>query len=92
MKSSLFLIYLLVVGMLFSCKSTKNVKDPTLIGPPKPPLYNYSQMEYYGYNGKDSSFLMFNEETQDWEQYIIEDTRYVVVTQFDYYLIRFENK
>lgn len=88
MKNFLFFTYLLVVGTLISCKSV----DPTLIGPPRQPLYDYSEMNYYGYNGKDSSFLHYNEETKDWEQYIIEETRYVVVTQFDYYLIRFESK
>jgi hypothetical protein len=88
MKNVLFFVYLLVVGTLISCKSV----DPTLIGPPRQPLYDYSEMNYYGYNGKDSSFLLYNEETKDWEQYIIEETRYVVVTQFDYYLIRFESK
>jgi hypothetical protein len=31
-------------------------------------------------------------ENDEWEQYIIEETRYVVVTPLTYYLIRFESK
>ena len=51
MKTLISLSYLIFLIMIaFSCKSTKNVKDPTLLGPPKPPLYDYSQMDYYGYN------------------------------------------
>jgi hypothetical protein len=49
-------------------------------------------MNYYGYNGVDSSFIVPNLETNEWEQYIIEETRYVVVTPLTYYLIRFESK
>ena len=93
MKTALRLSYLFVLGTLISCKSTKSIQDPTLLHAPEPPLYDYSQMIYYDFDAeKDSAFLAYNEQTQDWEQYIVEDTRYVVVTQFDYYLIRFESK
>lgn len=88
MKNVLFFVYLLVVGTLISCKSV----DPTLIGPPRQPLYDYSEMNYYGYNGKDSCFYILNTETNEMEQYILEETRYVVVTADTYYLIRFENR
>jgi len=89
MKNAVFFVYLLVVGILVSCKSV----DPTLIGPPKPPLYDYSKMDYYGFNEeKDSCFYIYNPETDEVEQYIVEKTRYVVVTADTYYLIRFENR
>jgi hypothetical protein len=92
MKTALRLSYLFVLGTLISCKSTKSIQDPTLLHAPEPPLYDYSEMNYYGYNGVDSSFIVPNLETNEWEQYIIEETRYVVVTPLTYYLIRFENK
>lgn len=47
---------------------------------------------YYGYNGTDSAFLGMNYETFDYELYILEKTRYAVVTPITYYLIRFENR
>ena len=92
MKNLLFFVYLLMIGTLISCKSTKNIQDPTLLHGPEEPLYAYSQMIYYGYNGVDSTFIVPNLENDEWEQYIIEETRYVVVTPLTYYLIRFESK
>lgn len=93
MKNFLFFTYLLVVSVLFSCKSTKNIQDPTLLRDPEPPVYDYSQMDFYGFDEeKDSAFFWLNEDTNEWEQYIVEKTRYVVVTPHTYYLIRFENK
>ena len=92
MKPGILFSYLLIVGVLISCKSPKKIQDPTLLHAPEPPLYDYSEMNYYGYNGVDSSFIVPNLETNEWEQYIIEETRYVVVTPLTYYLIRFENK
>ncbi len=86
-------LYLFMLGFTVSCKSLKQSTDPTLIGPPKLPFYNYSEMNYYGFNEeKDSCFYLYNSETDEMEQYIVEETRYVVVTADTYYLIRFENR
>lgn len=104
MKNFLFFTYLLVVGVLFSCKSTTNLTPTNING------YEYTLREndseyvlisspvidtnrlFYGYNGKDSTFYIFNPETDEVEQYIVEKTRYAVVTADTYYLIRFESK
>ena len=104
MKNFLFFTYLLVVGVLFSCKSTTNLTPTNNYG------YQYTTTEgdgvysivtssvrdtsrlFYGYNGKDSTFYIFNPETDEVEQYIVEKTRYAVVTADTYYLIRFESK
>lgn len=55
------------------------------------PLIDTSRI-FYGYNGKDSVQYIFNSETDEMEMYILEETRYAVVSADSYYLIRFENR